>query len=130
MVIQVFERESQKSIPFSEPVSKIIIDPNDKILSTNNSPVYYIPSQSSLIRLYPNPFNESITITYQIEKTEKVEIIIYDVLGQKVETLLDEKKTTGIHQVDWDGSAQASGTYYCVMNTSGTSDVRKVTLLK
>ena len=130
VVIPVFERESQKSILFSEPVSKIIIDPNDKILSTNNSPVYYIPSQSSLIRLYPNPFNESITITYQIQKAEKVEIIIYDVLGQKVETLLDEKKTTGIHQVDWDGSAQASGTYYCVMNTSGTSDVRKVTLLK
>ncbi|MCK4558321.1 MAG: T9SS type A sorting domain-containing protein [Calditrichia bacterium] len=130
VVIPVFERESQRSISFGEPVSKIIIDPNEKILSTNNSPVYYIPSQSSLIRLYPNPFNESITITYQIEKVKKVEIIIYDVLGQRVETLLNEKKTTGIHQVDWDGRAYASGIYYCVMNTSGTSDVRKMTLIK
>jgi aminopeptidase N len=130
VVIPVIDRESQLSISFVEPVSKMIIDPNNKILNTNNSPVYNIPTQSGLVWLYPNPFNESITITYQIEKAEKVEIIVYDVLGEIVESLLNEKKTTGIHQIDWDGSRYATGTYYCVLNTSGSSDVRKMTLIR
>jgi aminopeptidase N len=130
VVIPVVDRESQLSITFAEVVTKMTIDPNDKILNTNNSPVYYIPTQSGLVWLYPNPFNESITITYQIEKAEKVEIVIYDVLGQIVEVLLDEKKTTGVHQIDWDGRKYASGSYFCVMATSGASDVRKMTLLK
>jgi len=130
VVIPIISRESQLSISFSEPVSKMIIDPNDKILNTNNSPVYYIPTQSNLVWLYPNPFTENITISYQVQKTEKVEIIIFDLLGQIVEILLDEKKTTGIHQVNWDGSRFASGTYYCVLTTSESSDVRKLTLIK
>ena len=130
VVIPIYDRETTDIIQFSEPVSKIVIDPNKKILSTTNSPVYYIPSQSSLVWLYPNPFNESISISYQIEKTEEVEIVVYDVLGQIVEILLDEKKTIGIHQVGWDGRKYASGSYYCVMMTSGSTDVRKMTLVK
>jgi len=130
VVIPIVSRESQLSVSFSEPVSKMIIDPNDKILNTSNSPVYYIPTQSNLVWLYPNPFTENITITYQVQKTENIEIIVFDLLGQIVEILLDEKKTTGIHQVNWDGSRFASGTYYCVLTTSESSDVKKLTLIK
>ena len=130
VVISIYDRETTDIIQFFEPVSKIIIDPNKKILSTTNSPVYYIPGQSRLVWLYPNPFNESISISYQIEKAEEVEIVVYDVLGQIVEILLDEKKTTGIHQVAWDGRKYASGSYYCVMRTRGSTDVRKMTLIK
>jgi hypothetical protein len=130
VVIPLFDREATEIVYFPQQVTKIIIDPNKKILSTTNSPVYYIPGQSSLVWLYPNPFNESISISYQIEKTEEVEIIIYDVLGQIVEILLDEKRTTGVYQVEWDGRKYASGSYYCFMKTVGAIDVRKMTLIK
>jgi len=130
VVIPFFERESEINISFTEPVSKIIIDPNDKILCKTNSPVHYIPKQSGFVWLYPNPFNESITISYQISKTEKVEIVIYDVIGQIVEVLLDEKKTTGIYHVNWGGSRYSSGSYFCIMKTGDSYDVRKMTLVK
>lgn len=130
VIVPVINRESLVSIPFEEPVSKIIIDPERKILSTTNSPLYYIPTQSGLVWLYPNPFNETLTITYQVEKTEEVKIVVYDILGQIVEILLDEKMTTGMHQVVWNGQKHASGSYYCVMTTSGSTDVRKMTLLR
>jgi flagellar hook assembly protein FlgD len=80
--------------------------------------------------LYPNPFTESITITYQIEKAEQVKIVVFDILGEIVETLVDEKKNTGIHQIDWEGKKYASGTYYCVLTASGSWDVRKITLIR
>jgi aminopeptidase N len=130
IVLPVLDLESQKTITFAEPVVRMTIDPYKKIFHTNNSPVHYIPTQTGLVWLYPNPFHETISITYQLEKTEKVEIIIYDILGQIVDKLIDEKKTIGVHQVDWDGRMYASGTYYCTLTTKSNSDVQKMTLVK
>jgi len=128
--VPITNRRTQLTIDFAEPVTKMIIDPHKKILTTNNSPVYFIPSQAAISRISPNPFSETITITYQIGKTENVEIVIYDILGQKVDKLVDEKKNTGIHQVVWHGKHYASGAYICVMTASGASDVRKMILVK
>jgi aminopeptidase N len=130
VIIPVGDRRSYVTISFAEPVSKIIIDPNKKILNINNSPLYYIPTQAGITGISPNPSTRSITINYQVEKPQNVEIVVYNILGQLVEKLLDEKKTTGIHQVDWDGSRYTSGTYYCVLTAGRSSDVRKMTLIK
>jgi hypothetical protein len=43
---------------------------------------------------------------------------------------VDEKKTTGIYQVEWDGQKWASGSYYCIMKAGNVSDVKKMTLIK
>jgi aminopeptidase N len=130
VIIPVMDRRSDITLSFSESVSKIIIDPNKKILNTNNSPLYYIPTRSGITGISPNPSDRSITIKYQVEKPQNVEIVVYNILGQLVDKLLDEKKTTGVHQVDWDGSRYTSGTYYCVLTAGGSSDVRKMTLIK
>jgi aminopeptidase N len=130
VIMPITEREEHLSIVFSEPVSNMIIDPDEKILNINNSPVYHIPKISSLVWLYPNPFNETITISYQIARPEEVEITIYDIQGRVVDSLLRERKTTGIHQIEWDGRQYASGLYFCLFEASGSSDVRKITLLK
>jgi aminopeptidase N len=130
LLVPVTQKETQLRFSFGDPISKMIIDPHKKIFSTNNSPVYYIPSQTGLVWLYPNPFNGSVTITYQLERAEKIEIVIYNVLGQVVEKLLDDRKTTGVYQIEWDGSGYASGTYYCAMITEGSSDIQKLTLIK
>jgi hypothetical protein len=130
VVLPFSGRQTQKQISFSEPVSKMIMDPENKILNTNNSPVFYIPNQSGIIRISPNPFAEIVTITYQVEKADLIEITIVDVLGQVVDKLLHEKKTTGVHQVEWDGTRFASGLYFCVMKTTRSLDVQKLVLIK
>jgi hypothetical protein len=130
VIIPVTDRHTQVAVDFAEPVTKMIIDPYKRILNTNNSPVYFIPRQAAISRISPNPFSETIVISYQMRKTENVEIVIYDLLGQKVEKLVDEKKNIGIHQVEWNGKPYASGAYICVMTAGGSQDVRKMVLIK
>ena len=97
---------------------------------TNNSPLYLIPRRSRLVRLYPNPFNEKVTISYQVSRHEKVAITIYNLLGEKVETLIDDEKHIGVYTIDWSGISAATGAYYCVMKTDESLDIRKMVLLK
>jgi hypothetical protein len=61
---------------------------------------------------YPNPFNPITKINYQLPKTSNVELSIYNLLGQKVATLVSGKQNAGSHQVEWDASHFASGIYY------------------
>jgi aminopeptidase N len=128
--IPITDRHTQVTADFAEPVTKILIDPYNKILNTNNSPVYFIPKQAAISRISPNPFSETVMITYQMEKNENVVIAIYDIIGKQVEQLVDEKKNTGIHQVEWNGNRYASGVYICIMTVDGTSDMRKMILVK
>jgi aminopeptidase N len=130
MVIPVTERLVRQRISFAEPVTGIVIDPDRKILNTNNSPLYLIPKRSRLVRLYPNPFNEKVTISYQLSRREEVSITIYNLLGEKVALLIDDEKNIGIYTIDWSGISAATGAYYCVMKTNDDLDIRKMVLLK
>jgi flagellar hook assembly protein FlgD len=69
-------------------------------------------------------------ITYELQITNEVDLSIYNVLGQKVATLVSGKQTAGSHQVEWDASAFASGVYYYVLKTGEFRDVRKMVLIK
>ena len=75
-----------------------------------------IPSGYKLWQNYPNPFNPSTTINYQLVQPGSVEIAIYNVLGEKIQTLVNEEQQSGAHAVVWDGEdregrAVASGLY-------------------
>ena len=72
-----------------------------------------IPNDFKLYQNYPNPFNPSTTVNYEIPTTGLVTIIIYDVLGKKITTLVNEEKTPGEYKVRFDGSDLASGIYFC-----------------
>ena len=61
------------------------------------------PSGSALLRNYPNPFNSNTTIEYKIDINESVQLQIYDALGKKIRTLIDEKQRPGHYSVQWDG---------------------------
>jgi aminopeptidase N len=128
--IPVTERIVRQDEYFADTVVQIVIDPDEKILNSNNSPIYYIPEVSKLLNTFPNPSQNRISIVYQISKKENVEILIFDVLGQLVTKLVDEKKTLGVYQVEWLGEAFASGSYYCTMKTSDNVETRKITLVK
>ena len=71
--------------------------------------VEQIPTNFFLSQNYPNPFNPETTISYQLPVTGSVELAIYNILGQKVRTLFNQRRTTGYYHVRWDGRNEAGG---------------------
>ena len=70
------------------------------------------PVAFALSQNYPNPFNPSTTINYSLGKESLVNLIIYDMLGRTVTTLVDEMKTPGSYAVTWNARDLASGVYF------------------
>ena len=96
-----------------------------------------LPTATSLSKNYPNPFNPSTTIDYDIAKSGHVSIVIYDLNGAEVKTLVNEFKSAASgYNVTWDGrnnsgQSVASGQYFYVMNAAGGfSSTQYMTLLK
>ena len=90
-----------------------------------------VPQEVSLLQNYPNPFNPSTTITYHVPKLSNIELSIYNLLGQKVATLVSEKQHAGQYQVQWDATGFAGGIYfYRLVTDTGFSQARKLLYLK
>lgn len=84
---------------------------------------------------YPNPFNPSTTISFNLPKNDNVELSIFNVKGQKVKTLLNKSLSAGTHNIRWDGKTESgksatSGIYYCRLTNSTTSIINKMLLIK
>jgi len=79
---------------------------------------------------YPNPFNPSTTITYNLAGDVNVNLKIYDLMGQEVAQLVNEKQTSGIHQVQFDAGNLASGMYFYRLTAGDFISVKKMTLIK
>ncbi|MBA4311387.1 MAG: hypothetical protein C0417_02040 [Chlorobiaceae bacterium] len=94
-----------------------------------------IPSQFHLYQNYPNPFNPFTTISYDIPKTSKVKLQVFNLLGQNVATLVDEVQDAGYKKIVWYASNHSSGVYFYTISISGESgisfyDVQKLILMK
>jgi len=94
-----------------------------------------VPNAYELSQNYPNPFNPKTTIRFKMPDNLHVNISVFNVLGQKVRTLLDEFKAAGEHEVEWDGAFDngneaESGVYFYRITTKAFTDVKKMTLLK
>jgi hypothetical protein len=89
-----------------------------------------LPAQFGLAQNYPNPFNPTTTISFSIPRAGHVQLEVFNVLGQKVETLLDRNLGAGNHQVEFDASAQPSGVYFYRLTAGQGVTTRKMVLLK
>jgi hypothetical protein len=89
-----------------------------------------LPDRFILLQNYPNPFNSATTIEYSLSEAGRVRIDIYDLLGRKVETLVDEEKQVGQHRVVWDASGHSSGIYFYRIEAGDYTETRKMILLK
>ncbi|SYZ71895.1 exported hypothetical protein [Candidatus Zixiibacteriota bacterium] len=94
-----------------------------------------IPSGLQLYDNYPNPFNPSTQIAYDLPKTMHVKLVIFNALGQEVKVLVDENQTAGHKSIIWDGTngqgqSVASGIYLYKMVTNNFAQTKKMTLLK
>ncbi len=80
---------------------------------------------------YPNPFNPSTTIPFEIPRAGKVELSVYDVNGRLVDRILDRYLPAGTHQAQWHAAPdQASGVYFCRLRFQNRQSIRKIVLLK
>ena len=94
-----------------------------------------IPEQYTLHQNYPNPFNPRTSVRYDLPDNERVNIIIYDMLGRQVKQLVDEYQDAGFKSIIWDatndfGKPAATGVYLCKIQAGEYMQTKKMVLLK
>ncbi len=90
----------------------------------------HFPARFTLTQNYPNPFNPSTTITYELPRASEVKLSVYDVLGREVSVLVNERRDAGVHEVEFNASALASGVYLYKLTTGTFTQIRKMIVVK
>ncbi|MGB2697594.1 MAG: T9SS type A sorting domain-containing protein [Candidatus Zixiibacteriota bacterium] len=137
------------SLPFVDNVE--LLDNNSKFFfypenqksksaedKSNNSvmkPSADIPCEFSISQNFPNPFNAQTSFSISLPDETHVNVVVYNVMGQKVKILVDEGLTAGIHTITWDGTNESnqnvsSGIYFYRIVTQENVVTRKMTLIK
>ena len=88
------------------------------------------PSEFSLAQNYPNPFNGMTLIEFELSRTTTVVLEVYDLLGRRVATLLDEVKSPGLYRVRWDAKNLSSGVYFYRLSVGDFVGTKKMILMK
>tara|TARA_B100000579_G_scaffold134140_2_gene108574 strand:+ start:4280 stop:5251 length:972 start_codon:yes stop_codon:yes gene_type:complete len=96
---------------------------------------HYLPKEYSLLQNYPNPFNPSTTLGYNLPEYSHVNISIYDMLGNKVKTLISQDQDAGYQSIIWDatndyGYPVSAGVYLYQLQANGVTRTKKMVLLK
>ncbi len=89
-----------------------------------------VPSQFSLSQNYPNPFNPSTIIRFNIKDSRLTTLKMFDILGRKITTLVNEKLSPGTYEVEWNASNYSSGVYYYKLVSGDYTDTKKMVLVK
>ena len=156
-LVHKLDNEVVKDITFSVNADKIMFSWSGKSIGENDFDIYCIsydldlltdvkknknnnaPTEFSLSQNYPNPFNPSTKIEYRIphpsadgvkSETVNVKLIVYDVLGREVATLVNKEQKPGTHEATFDASNLSSGVYYYQLKTSSFIQTNKMILVK
>jgi hypothetical protein len=97
-------------------------------LPQSNDP--QVPDEFALNQNYPNPFNPSTEISFDLPAASHVELTIYNVLGQRVETLVDREMEAGSHTVTWNADSHATGLYLYRIKANDFTETKKMLMLK
>jgi probable HAF family extracellular repeat protein len=98
-------------------------------LSVNESP-FEIPGSYALAQNYPNPFNPTTTISYSIPQSGNVKLVVYDMLGNEVATLVNKEQAPGVYSVLFDATNLASGVYFYRIKAGSFNEVKKMILMR
>jgi uncharacterized protein (DUF362 family) len=105
---------------------EVVGDGADLITSVQPEKIKNKPTNIVLYRNYPNPFNPSTTITFYLPEKESVNIKIYSMNGQEIETLVDSEIPAGLHELHWNANNLASGVYIYKMNAGSFTETKKM----
>lgn len=111
---------------------------NGTILRTTNGGVtfieeeeiYEIPTTYYLTQNYPNPFNPSTKIRYSVPQSSNVVIKVFDILGNEIETLVNEDKSVGSYEITWYADNLPSGIYFYQLQAGSFVETKKMILLR
>lgn len=101
----------------------------DGVLGVPN-PMTSLPTDFSLSQNYPNPFNPNTSISFEIGRTQRVLLVVYDLLGREVSVLVHEERSAGRYEVNFNASHLPSGTYLYRLQTADRTETKKFVLLK
>ena len=110
---------------WSTYAGKVVFGKGKNDDTNGNQPVSF-----TLFQNYPNPFNPKTEISYTLPQAGHVLLEVYNLLGQKVTTLVNEQQESGEHEAVWNAVNQASGVYFCRIKTEEATETRKMVLLK
>ena len=99
-------------------------------VGTEPDPVNPLPTEFALEQNYPNPFNPSTTIRYSLPENDAVKLVVYDIVGKEVATLINDRQQPGKYEINFDAQHLQSGTYFFRLSTSQHSAIRKMLLIK
>ena len=109
----------------------ILVDLSNNQLSLNPN----VPTSTELFQNYPNPFNPETRIDYQLQEKTKVTIEVFNMVGQKIKTILNQEQNSGYHSVIWDcrdeaGKQLGSGVYLYRLKAGNYAKTRKMLVMK
>jgi photosystem II stability/assembly factor-like uncharacterized protein len=124
------------SMKYITPNIVVAVGDSGKILRNNSFTIGIqnisreIPSSYSLGQNYPNPFNSSSKFKFEISKLGNVKIVVYDIQGRNVQTLVNDRLQPGTYETTFDGSMLTSGVYFYRMVTKDFTEVKKMLTIK
>jgi hypothetical protein len=121
--------QNERSIRFTTE------SPTNYVSSLSTTDDEYFPVGFQIFPAYPNPFNPSTTISYQLPKNSDVKISIFDLLGSEVVVLSSERKSSGKYDIRWQGTDRfgksvSSGTYFVVLEALNSRKIQKILFIK
>jgi aminopeptidase N len=135
------QQEQHLQYDFAEPLAGMLVDPDDWVLKTAGLVVEVaqetasVPGRFALHQNYPNPFNAGTTIRYELAEESEVRLVVYNITGQAVATLIDGRQGPGAQAVYWDArddreQAVSSGVYLCRLQAGEQRSSKKMLLLR
>jgi hypothetical protein len=133
-------RTTLSRIYFKDKLTGWIIGPNGLLIRTDNGGGFgaaeniretnNLPNTFSLSQNFPNPFNPGTTINYSLSSEGHVSIKVYNILGEEISTIVNEKKGAGNYNIYFNGIGLPSGIYFYRIQAGDFSETRKMILLK
>ncbi len=137
MQLQSLENFKPNSVSFIDAYIGYVCGDSGVVLKTTNGGLTFtnttasnLPEKFSLSQNYPNPFNPNTVIKFQVASSKFVKLIIYDVLGREVATLVNQQMQPGSYSVEWNGTNFPSGIYFYKLTAGDFIQSKKMVLIK
>ena len=124
-----FSRDNQTFWNNAGILNDIVVYGDPTLTDVENSKVLLL-NRFILQQNYPNPFNPTTKIQFSVSEPGQVELTVFNLLGQKIKTLLNEYKTSGTYTINFNARNLISGVYITELVFNGLTETRKMTLIK
>ena len=118
------------NIPYLKYWTVVVIEYKEKSVGIKYDKINSPDSKGLYLNCYPNPFNSSTMINFNLKKSSKVKIEIFDALGRKINDLAGGEADAGHHLLAWAANSMPSGLYFCRVSTIYETQIIKILLVK